>query len=103
LNRAISVSEVDGPGAVLALVDGLGLEGYYAYHATRADLLRRLNRPDEAANAYQTAALLAPTVAERDFLARQARRHRHMCSGHRTPRASDNARPDPREPQRGDV
>jgi RNA polymerase sigma-70 factor (ECF subfamily) len=77
LNRAIAVSEVDGPGAVLALVDGLGLDGYYAYHATRADLLRRLNRPDEAANAYQTAALLAPTVAERDFLARQARRHRH--------------------------
>lgn len=77
LNRAIAVSEVDGPGAVLALVDGLGLDGYYPYHATRADLLRRLNRPDEAADAYESAALLAPTVAERDFLARQARWHRH--------------------------
>ncbi|KRE60558.1 RNA polymerase subunit sigma-24 [Arthrobacter sp. Soil736] len=77
LNRAIAVSEVDGPDAVLALVDGLGLDGYYAYHASRADLLRRLNRPDEAADAYEIAALLAPTVAERVFLARQARRYRH--------------------------
>jgi RNA polymerase sigma-70 factor (ECF subfamily) len=51
LNRAIAVSEVDGPGAVLALVDGLGLDGYYTYYATRADLLRRLNRIDEAADA----------------------------------------------------
>lgn len=77
LNQAIALSEVNGPGAVLALVDGLGLDGYYPYHATRADLLRRLNRPDEAANAYETAALLAPTVAARDFLASQARRHRN--------------------------
>jgi len=73
LNRAIAVGEVDGPAAALGLVDALGLEGYYPFHATRADLLRRLHRPDEAVNAYERAASLAPTAAERDFLTRQAR------------------------------
>jgi RNA polymerase sigma-70 factor (ECF subfamily) len=73
LNRAVAVSEVDGPAASLALVEGLNLDNYHPFHATRADLLRRLHRPDEAASAYQTAASLAPTAAERDFLARQAR------------------------------
>jgi hypothetical protein len=46
-------------------------------HASRADLLRRLHRPDEATNAYEMAASLAPTAAERDFLTRQAR---HMAA-----------------------
>jgi RNA polymerase sigma-70 factor (ECF subfamily) len=73
LNRAVAVGEIDGPAAALALVDGLDLDGYHPFHATRADLLRRLHRPDEAVNAYITAASLAPTAAERNFLAGQAR------------------------------
>jgi RNA polymerase sigma-70 factor (ECF subfamily) len=73
LNRAIAVSEVDGPAAALELVDSLGLSGYHPFHATRADLLRRLRRPGEAVDEYETAASLAPTAAERHFLARQAR------------------------------
>ena len=44
LNRAIAVAELDGPQVALAEVDGLPLEGYHAFHATRADLLRRLGR-----------------------------------------------------------
>ena len=73
LNRAIAVGEVSGPAAALRLVDGLDLDGYHPFHATRADLLRRLQRHDEAVNAYETAASLAPNAAERDFLAGQAR------------------------------
>ena len=73
LNRAIAVSEVDGPAAALELVDSLDLSGYHPFHATRADLLRRLRRPGEAVDEYEMAASLAPTAAERHFLARQAR------------------------------
>ena len=76
LNRAVVVGEIAGPAAALALVDRLDLDGYHPFHATRADLLRRLDRPDEAAGAYEKAASLAPTAAERDFLAGQARRRR---------------------------
>ena len=68
LNRAIAIGEVDGPAAALSLVDRLDLDGYYPYHATRADLLRRLGRTQEAAAAYERAAALAPTDAEREFL-----------------------------------
>ncbi len=68
LNRAIAVGEVDGPAAALALVDQLDLDTYYPFHATRADLLRRLGRNNEAAAAYERAAALAPTEAERAFL-----------------------------------
>ena len=68
LNRAIAIGEVQGPAAALALVDELELDNYYPFHATRADLLRRLGRPSEAAAAYEHAAALAPTDAERDFL-----------------------------------
>ncbi|MDQ3963673.1 MAG: RNA polymerase sigma factor [Actinomycetota bacterium] len=73
LNRAIAIGEVEGPAAALALVDGLDLDNYYSFHATRADLLRRLGRHDEAATAYERAAALAPTDAERDFLRRGGR------------------------------
>jgi RNA polymerase sigma-70 factor, ECF subfamily len=72
LNRAIAVGEVHGPQAALDLVDRLDLPDYYAFHAARADLLRRLARPDDAVVAYQTAAALAPGTAERDFLTTQA-------------------------------
>jgi RNA polymerase sigma-70 factor (ECF subfamily) len=68
LNRAIAIGEVRGPAAALSLVDELDLDGYYAFHATRADLLRRLGRADEAAAAYRRAAAAAPTKAERAFL-----------------------------------
>jgi RNA polymerase sigma-70 factor (ECF subfamily) len=69
LNRAIAIGEVQGPAAALDLVDALDLETYYAFHATRADLLKRLGRSGEATIAYQRAAALAPTDAERAFLA----------------------------------
>jgi RNA polymerase sigma-70 factor (ECF subfamily) len=68
LNRAIAIGEVQGPAVALALVDELALDTYYPYHATRADLLWRLGRHREATAAYQRAAALAPTEAERDFL-----------------------------------
>jgi RNA polymerase sigma-70 factor (ECF subfamily) len=56
LNRAVAVAERDGPDAGLALVDGLtGLETYPYWHATRGELLNRLDRPDDARSAYQRA------------------------------------------------
>jgi len=68
LNRAVAIGEVQGPAAALALVEALDLDSYYSFHATRADLLRRLDRHNEAAAAYERAAAIAPTKAERDFL-----------------------------------
>jgi len=73
LNRAVAVGEVRGPAAALALVEELDLDGYHLFHATRADLLRRLGRHREAEAAYQQAAALAPTDAERDFLSHGGR------------------------------
>ena len=61
LNRAIALAEVRGPDAALALVDELDLEDYHLFHAARADLLRRLGRPTDAARAYARAADLAPS------------------------------------------
>jgi RNA polymerase sigma-70 factor (ECF subfamily) len=70
LNRAIAVGELRGPAPALALVEDLDdtLHGYYLFHATRADLLRRLARDAEAVQAYARAAALAPSSAERSFL-----------------------------------
>jgi RNA polymerase sigma-70 factor (ECF subfamily) len=76
LNRAIAIGEVDGPMAALALLDQLDLDRYYAFHAARADLLRRLGRSAEAAGAYARAAAMAPTEAERNFLSRGGRASR---------------------------
>jgi RNA polymerase sigma-70 factor (ECF subfamily) len=76
LNRAIAVGEVQGPAVALGLVDGLDLDDYHPFHATRADLLRRLGRDSEADAAYKRAAALAPTDAERDFLRRGGRASR---------------------------
>jgi RNA polymerase sigma-70 factor, ECF subfamily len=76
LNRAIAIGELQGPAAALPLVEELDLDSYYPFHATRADLLRRLGRHREAAAAYQRAAALAPTEAERDFLRRGGRASR---------------------------
>jgi len=68
LNRAVAVAEVSGPAAGLALVEGLDLSRQHLFHAVRADLLRRLGRPDEAAEAYDAAIELAGNQAERKFL-----------------------------------
>jgi RNA polymerase sigma-70 factor (ECF subfamily) len=68
LNRAIAIGEVRGAEEALAIVEGLDLDTYYAFHATRADLLKRLGRRDEATAAYERAAGLAPAAAEREFL-----------------------------------
>jgi RNA polymerase sigma-70 factor (ECF subfamily) len=76
LNRAIAIGEVRGPAAALDLVEELDLDRYHPFHATRADLLRRLGRHREAAAAYERAAALAPTEAERDFLRRGGRASR---------------------------
>ena len=69
LNRAVAVAELDGPEVALAVVDGLGLTTYHAWHATRADLLRRLGRTSEARAAYDAAIGLAGNTAERAWLA----------------------------------
>jgi RNA polymerase sigma-70 factor, ECF subfamily len=71
LHGAVAVAEVEGPEAALAVVDGLGLRGYYLFHAIRADLLRRLGRDGEAALAYDAAIAHARNAAERDFLERR--------------------------------
>ncbi len=71
LNRAVAVAEVAGPAAALTLVDQLALDGYHLFHATRADLLRRLGRRADAAAAYDSAIALAQNAAERAFLAAQ--------------------------------
>jgi RNA polymerase sigma-70 factor (ECF subfamily) len=68
MNRAIAIGEVRGPAAALALIDALPLDNYYSFHATRADLLARSGRDREATLAYERAAAMAPTEAERDFL-----------------------------------
>jgi RNA polymerase sigma-70 factor, ECF subfamily len=73
LNRAIAVGEIDGPGAALVLVDGLrtALGDHHLFHATRAELLRRLGRADEADTAYADAADRTRNAVERDFLDRR--------------------------------
>jgi RNA polymerase sigma-70 factor (ECF subfamily) len=68
LNRAVAVAEVEGPVAGLAIVDGLDLSRYYLFHAIRADLLRRLDRPAEAAAAYESALTLTQNRAERAYM-----------------------------------
>ena len=73
LNRAIAVAELDGPEVALAAVDRLEdkLAGYHAYHATRAELLRRLGRSQKARAAYDNAIGLAGNTAEIAHLTRR--------------------------------
>ncbi len=71
LNRAIAVAEAEGAEPGLALVDRLDLDGYQYYHSTRADLLRRLGRTDEARVEYERALRLADSEPERRFLQRR--------------------------------
>src|SRR5207248_11472947 len=72
LNRAVALAEVKGPGAALAAVEQLDLDGYHPFHATRADLLTRLGRHAEAVTAYERALALATNAAERAFLEHRA-------------------------------
>ena len=75
LNRAVAVAMAEGPAIGLVLVEALNAEGaladYLHFHATRADLLRRLGRRSESAAAYERALTLATNEAERAFLARR--------------------------------
>ncbi len=71
LNRAIAMAEAEGTEAGLAVVEGLDLDGYQYFHSTRADLLRRLGRTDEAQTEYERALELAHTEPERRFLRRR--------------------------------
>ncbi len=69
LNRAVAVAMADGPEAGLAIVDGIeGLDGYQPFHSTRADLLRRLDRRADAADAYRRAVELTQNPIQRAFL-----------------------------------
>jgi RNA polymerase sigma-70 factor (ECF subfamily) len=68
MNRAIAVGEIHGPQAALDVLDRLDLGAYHLFHASRADLLRRLGRHVEASQSYARAATLAATDAERTFL-----------------------------------
>jgi RNA polymerase sigma-70 factor (ECF subfamily) len=73
LNRAVAVAMADGPARGLAMVDALAgeLDGYHLFHAARADLLRRLDRREEAAAAYARAIELVANPSERAYLERR--------------------------------
>jgi RNA polymerase sigma-70 factor (ECF subfamily) len=73
LNRAIAVCELDGPEVALAIIDPLEnqLAAYHPFHATRADLLRRLRRTQESRQAYDKAVELAGNTAETAYLVRR--------------------------------
>jgi RNA polymerase sigma-70 factor (ECF subfamily) len=77
LNRAVAIAEVDGPDVALALVEQLPLEGYDAWHVTRAELLRRLGRSADAAAAYDAAIALTGNTAQQ----RHLRRRRSQLAG----------------------
>ncbi|HEX3976973.1 MAG TPA: sigma-70 family RNA polymerase sigma factor [Solirubrobacteraceae bacterium] len=68
LNRAVAVAEAGSPDEALAIVDRLSLDGYRYLHSTRAELLRRLHRPEEAADAYRRALELTDADVEVRFL-----------------------------------
>src|SRR5262249_45977162 len=72
LNRAVALSMVDGPAKALPLVDSLAARGdfkdYHLLHVVRADLLKRLERREEAREAYRAALETARTEPERRFL-----------------------------------
>ena len=83
LNRAVAVAELDGPAAGLAALDEVAasLDRYHLLHAARADLLRRLDRQGEAAEAYGRALALATNGAERRFLAQRLAASRSLQEG----------------------
>ena len=71
LNRAAALAQAGDPTAALHIVEHLDLDGYLYFHSTRADLLRRLGRADEARAAYRRALELATSTPERRFLTRR--------------------------------
>ena len=71
LNRAAAIAMADGPERGLALIDGLELPRYHLFHSARADLLRRLERYEEAADAYRAALRLDPPARDRRYLERR--------------------------------
>jgi len=74
LNKAVAMAMAWGPNAGLSAIDELsGLEAYHLFHATRADLLRRLERAEEAAVAYRRALELATNPVEKRYLERRLR------------------------------
>ncbi len=77
LNHAVAVAMSQGLGQGLSMIDELGkageLEGYYLFHAARADILRRLVRREEARDAYQRAIALVTNQVERNYLTRRLR------------------------------
>ena len=73
LHRAVAIAEVDGAAPALRIVDGLDLPGYHVFHAVRADLLRRLGKDSDAADAYRRAIELTENAAEKAYLARRLR------------------------------
>jgi RNA polymerase sigma-70 factor (ECF subfamily) len=76
LNRAVAVAMVDGPQPALAIIDALAagdLKNYHLLHAARADLLRRMGSPEEAASSYRRALALVTNDSERRFLERRLR------------------------------
>ena len=89
LNRAVAIAQLRGPRAGLEALETVGLDGFHLYHATRADLLARLGRRDDALAAYDRAIDLVGNQAERQFLV--ARRVRGGCGRdlNRRPAPSD--------------
>ncbi len=71
LNRAAAIAEAGDPEAALELVDGLEIENYHYLHSTRGELLRRLDRPDEAREEYERSLGLVHSDVERRFLERR--------------------------------
>jgi RNA polymerase sigma-70 factor (ECF subfamily) len=71
LNRAVAVAECEGPLPALEIVERLALTDYQYWHSTRAELLRRLGRAEDAQGAYRSALELAHSQSERDFLERR--------------------------------
>jgi len=77
LNRAVAVAELDGPEVALAVVDRLDLAGYHPFHVTRAELLRRQGREQDARAAYDEALELVENEAERAHLVTRSASLRH--------------------------
>jgi RNA polymerase sigma-70 factor (ECF subfamily) len=71
LNRAVAIAQAGSPARALTIVEQLALDDYRYLHSTRAELLRRLGRDEEARDAYQRALTLTRTEAERQFLRRR--------------------------------
>jgi RNA polymerase sigma-70 factor, ECF subfamily len=93
LNHAVAVAMRDGPEHGLELIDRLPLDSYYLFHAARADLLRRLDRADDARAAYEHALELAESEPERRYLEARIEETKRAPSAHRSDAASSATHP----------